>query len=201
MSETVHSEEAHAEKKISNPNYKVPVAIPVLIVLLLATMFVAYPRYQDYLDFKSPETVVKSYFDQVSAQDYRQAVNKLSVFFVAISMPEYSSYQPKQLIKARPEIINKTAQLMEENARLVEQQTIDVTVLPSYTKVGKVSAMVAFKVASEGREAEFGLAYLIKENGRFRIIGLQGIPSSALDRLKDFDIKSMDEEFNHILNS
>ncbi|HWP97987.1 MAG TPA: hypothetical protein VN426_14175 [Syntrophomonadaceae bacterium] len=201
MSETNHAENGHATKKFANPNYKVPKIIPILIILVLAAMYY-YPVYQDYRDFKSPETIVQKFFSQLFIdKDYQRAADKMSVFMASPMLPEYSTDTPAQLLKARREIIAKAGPALEQNFKNGEQEAFQVTPLPEYTKVGEQTAIVVGKVVAGGKDQGFGLTFLIKEDGKFRIIQYVPLPSAAaLEEVKKIDMKTMDDQAKTLLN-
>lgn len=193
MSENSHSAE-HGAKKFSNPSYKVPLALPIIAVLVLAAMWIYAERWDP-----NPEITITKYFKAMAAQQYDIAADQLSVFQVVPAFPEYMELSPQELVGKRSEIIPRVAQMMAEaNPGTAKAK---ITIKPSYTVIGEYVALVVFDHEEEGQPKQLTTALLIKEAGRFRLydaapLSPQDIEEFTKTQFKEFDanLKTLFEE-------
>lgn len=185
MSENNHDAGEHGIKKIANPNYKVPLALPIIAILVLAAMWIYADRWDP-----NPEITVTRYFKAMNARQYDVAADQLSVFQVVTACPEYMELSPHELVNKRSEIIPKVSQMMTEANP--DAMNVKITIEPSYTLVGDYAALVVFNQEEEGQPKLLTTSLLIKEAGRFRIydaapLSPQGIETFSKNQFKEFD--------------
>ncbi len=193
MSENTHAVAEHGAKKVANPHYRVPIALPIIAILVVVAMWLYADRWDP-----NPEITVSKYFQAVNARQYDIAADQWSVFPVAGLFPEYQELTPAELVNKRPEIVKEIAEILEGSPA---PNNVKATIESSHTKIGEYGALVAFYQEQEGQPKQMMAALLIKEAGRFRILShgpasAEAIEEFSKSEFKEFDanLKSLFEE-------
>lgn len=186
MSEQVHE---HANPQKAQIKSTFPKSFIVIIVLVLAAMYY-------YAASTRPELTVIKYFDAQNNQDYYAEADSLSVFVMAMQLPQYASpnLSGSDLVAQRAEIVNEYAKLISSNPR--PSSPAKVEPIKKYTKIGHDSALVVFEVTYQEQKST-GMALLIKEDNYFKLIDLNQIQLNAItiDQIEHFEIEELDQEF------
>lgn len=175
----------------------VPKIILVMIPLILAAMY----YYAAFIDTSAPENTVRDFYGAYFEKDYETVSNNLSVFWGAQMLPQYASLKPQELLNKRAQIESDMAAFLANyggNAPVPEDLSIEI--LKKYTKKGEYGAMVAYSFKEAGEEKSLEAAFLVKEDGKFRIYNLVPISRDILPQVANYDIKSLDSQISQLLN-
>lgn len=175
--------------------YRVPLFIPIIIVLVLGAMF----YYAAFLDVPDPEETVVEFYEAYFDKDYQTAASNMSVFWASQFLPQYSGMTSQELLAKGDDIRQATADFFT----LAEKQSppltdMKITVDPEYSKTGEYAALVVYKLENSEMES-LEMAMLIKETDRFYIINIYAMEEEFLQNVKDFDIALIDADFKALL--
>ena len=183
-----HAHDAHTEPKKAEIKSNFPKSFIIIIVLILGAMVY-------YSSYTRPENTVLNYFDSISKQDYTATADCLSVFVMAMQLPEYASpsITGKELLALRSEVVEAYASHLAGNS--LSSSDAIVKPIKQYTKIGRNAAIVVFDLTFEEQNPTL-IAHLIKEANKFRIIDIYEIENSAAFReeIDRVDINKLDQE-------
>lgn len=186
------SSHAPVEKKVS---YEVPALLYLLIIAILAGMY----YYAAFVQFANPEKVVSTYYDAYFAGDFKTASENTSVFLAARTLQQYAYLPASSLLAERSDIENDIARLFEQNIDVTQFEGLSVEILPEYTRQGKNTAIVVFKLMKEEKEVLMQETLLDRENGRLRIYDTVPISKQNLPEIKKVNMKDMDAQYNTMM--
>lgn len=165
-----------------------------LVVLLLAAMF----GYASYFDTTTPERTVQQFYKSFDAGDYARAVDLLSVKWAySVLFPRYNASTPAELVEKGAQVRTEMAAAFAEK---VENgpASLEVTVLPRYTRTGELSAVVLYdyRVATEGVSGRQA-ALLVREEGKWRLFDISEVSEQDLPYLQSLDMSELDAGVAH----
>lgn len=173
----------------------IPMFIPVLVVLLLASMY----YYAAFVD-NSPEQTVQDFYQSYFERDYDTVSANLSVFWSIRFLPQYSSMTPAQLLENRDTIEKETSKIIAEIESKNEiPKNMSIEIMPSYTKKAEHSALVVYTFKENGTPSGMELAILIKENGKFRIFNMSPVAPQDLEQVKQGNLQELEDGFINLL--
>lgn len=185
MSDNGHAENAHAKKQPANPNYKIPMALPLIALLVIVGMWF----YSDRYDPGNPKNVVSNLYTALNAKQYDKVADSFNVTFLAEFMPEYLDKKPSQLQAIRPELVKKGSELFSKQQT---EGSFTATVLTANTKVGDYSAVVPYYLEMDGQK-QLLAAVLVKENDSFKILSISSFSESIMQEFSDAKFKVLEE--------
>lgn len=185
MSDNGHAENAHAKKQPANPNYKIPLALPVIALLVIVGMWF----YADRYDPESPKNVVANLYKALNAKQYDKVADSFNVTFLAEFMPDYLDKKPSELLAVRSELVKKGSELF---AKQQTEGTFTVTVLAANTKTGDYAAVVPYYLEMDGQK-QLLAAILVKENGSFKILSISSFSEAIMQEFSDAKFKVLEE--------
>lgn len=185
MSDNGHAENAHAKKQPANPSYKIPLALPIIALLVIAGMWF----YSDRYDPGNPKNVVTNLYKALNAKQYDRVADSFNVTFLAEFMPEYLDKKPSELQAGRAELVAKGSELF---AKQQTEGTFMVTVLTANTKVGDFAAVVPYYLEMDGQK-QLLAAILVKENGSFKILSISSFSEAIMQEFSDAKFQVLEE--------
>lgn len=185
MSDNGHAENEHAKKQPANPGYKIPLALPIIALLVIVGMWF----YSDRYDPGSPKNVVTNLYKSLNAKQYDKVADSFNVTFLAEFMPEYLDKKPSELLTMRSELVKKGTELF---AKQQTEGAFTATVLTANTKVGDYAAVVPYYLEMDGQK-QLLAAILVKENGTFKILSLSSFSEAIMQEFSDAKFKVLEE--------
>jgi hypothetical protein len=172
-----------------------PKSFIVIIALILAGMLGFYYK-ADYIN--NPELIIEKYFSTQSTSDFTTEAQYLSVFVMAMQLPQYATLSGHELIQQRPLIEADYIKFSEDNS-FPPADNMDIKISPfrQYTLTGKNSALVVFNALFENQDANMA-ASLIREPDGFKIINIIQVDLNdevIQQSIKNFSIDETDEEY------
>jgi len=196
LSNTAH-DSTHAVKETPGPS-RVPRGLFVIIILCLAALY----GWAVYGDTPAPEKTVKNFYAAYFDRNYETVSQNLSVFWAARFLPEYAEMDAAELVADRANIEKGIAGVIGEiEAENQLPEGLSIEIMKDYTKIGEKSAIVVYEFKENNEVTSKEAAILIMENGQFRIFNMSAIDDSALEQIKNFDMKILDENFTELLTS
>lgn len=185
MSDHSHAEHEHVKKQPSNPNYKVPLALPIIALLIIAGLWF----YADRYDPGNPKNVVGSLYKALNAKQYDKVADSFSVMFLAEFAPEYMGKKPSELTAQRPEIVKKAAEMF---GKILNEQPCNVTILAANVKTGSFAAVVPYYLEMGGQK-QLNAALLVKENNQFKVLSISILSEQELQEFSEAKFKALEE--------
>lgn len=185
MSDNGHAENAHVKKQPANPNYKIPLVIPIIALLVIAGMWF----YSDRYDPGNPKNVVANLYQALNTKQYDKVADSFNVTFLAEFMPEYLDKKPSELEALRPELVKKGSELF---AKQQTEGTFTVTVVAAHIKAGDYAAVVPYYLEMDGQK-QLLAGILVKENGSFKILSISSFSEAIMQEFSDAKFKVLEE--------
>lgn len=186
------SSDLATEKTVS---YKIPVLLYFLIVAILGGMY----YFAAFVMYANPEKVVNTYYEAYFTGDFKTVSEHTSVFLAAQALPQYANLSPKTLVAERGDIEKDIALIMEQNASPVQFEGLSIETMPEYTRKGKSTAVVVYKILKDDKELGMEAAILDKEGNRLRLFQTTPITEEGLPEIKKLDMKEMDKNLASML--
>ncbi len=172
----------------------VPRWIFIMIILILAAMY----YYAAYVIPMDSELAVDDFYTAILAQDYKTAVDKLSVLSFAPMLPQFGS-SPQEMVNNRAAVEQSMVLLMEASGQeQAPPANMTFEILSEYTQKGENVAVVVCRLLQEGEPVGLQRAILINEQGHMRILGMAPIFEEDLPLLKKTKIEDLDKEYNEL---
>lgn len=185
MSDNGHAENGHAKKQPANPNYKIPLVLPIIALLVIAGMWF----YSDRYDPGSPKNVVNNLYKSLNAKQYDKVADSFNVTFLAEFMPEYLDKKPSELLAMRTELVKKGTELFSKQQT---EGTFTATVLTANIRAGDYAAVVPYNLEMDGQK-QLLAAILVKENGAFKILSISSFSEAIMQEFTEAKFKVLEE--------
>lgn len=153
-----------------------------------------------FVDSPSPDKTVYHFYHAYFEQDYDTVAQDLSVFWAVNLLPQYHDLTPAELLQKRAEIEQETGAVLkgfEENQPA--EKGLAIEVLKDYTRIGEYSALVVYQVMQQGQPFQKEVAFLIKEDGGYKIVNFSPVQDTDLKLIIDYDLEQLDESFKELL--
>lgn len=173
----------------------IPAVLYFFIIAILAGMY----YYAAFVMYANPEKVVSTYYDAYFSGDFKTISENTSVFLAAQALPQYSNLPPSTLIAERKAIEHDIALLMGQNADIAQFEGLSIEIMPEYTRQGKSTAVVVYKILKENKPMMMEAAILDKENNRLRLFQTTPVSEEGLAEIKKLDMTMMDKNLQTML--
>ena len=176
----------------------VPIALPILVVVILAAMFYLATFYPDLGKTQSPEKTVEDFYTAYAQSDSTGMAENLSVFWSLQFLPQYVDKSPSELIAQRDDIVKDTAGVLSSTTTEVESE-LKIKVLPEYTQKWNNTAMVVYSGLLGEEELGRQVALLVREKENFYIyLWMPFYDDESLETLQS-DFSEFDTYYSEVL--
>lgn len=175
--------------------------MPKIILVMIPVILAAMYYYAAFVDNSAPENTVQEFYQAYFTHDYETVASDLSVFWAAQMMPQYAMLSPQELLAKRTAAETDMKEFLAkwEGSAPTPPENIEVKVLKDYTQMGKNAAVVAYAINEDKKEIAVEAAFLIKEDGKFRIYNMAPVQRENLGQIKEFDIEQLDSQISDLI--